>query len=174
MIWALSTGRRSVARENARDPIGDSSHRFVFPSPKHSPASPFESLADRAVSCDIAGQLWAPVVGIRTWFVAVHWTDVPETAVDEHRQPRTREHHIRPDHPVWKAHGKILSKPQAPAMKLRTHRHFRRRVATRVSAHPLANGIARRVGIRERHAARGYIARSTEQEFAATSRKLLP
>jgi hypothetical protein len=67
---------------------------LVLPDPDHLPACVPKRGVVASVSCLVAFDLLPPVIGVRPWSSQVLWTAVPETTVDEDRDPLDREHHI--------------------------------------------------------------------------------
>ena len=117
--------------------LDGSLHRLVLPEPQYRPARVAQlgvvSLIPRAVPL----QLRHPPHSVGPWPGAVCGTPMPEAAVDEHRQPETREKHVHATgDTLWPS---VLEEPETASVKGRPQPQLRCRIAAPVPLHRAAH-----------------------------------
>lgn len=111
----------------------------MLPGSEHSPARVRESVIDGTIARDVARELRPPIVGIRSGLIAVNGAGMPEAAIDENGQSRSRERDVSTRNAICCPDWKILAETQAPPVKLRAQCSLWPRVSSRVAAHALAD-----------------------------------
>jgi hypothetical protein len=106
------------ASEHFNNLIGHTPDRFVLPCSQYLPSGSTESRVDGAVACNVASQLWSPVVGVHARLVAMNRARVPKAAIDEHRKPRPRERDVRANDAAWNPERKIFAEPEPTTVQL--------------------------------------------------------
>lgn len=94
-------------------------NRHMLPKPHNSPSSFLQEQGVRTITLAIPGQLRAPVVGIRSWLASMFRARMPETTVDEDRDPTPGEHDVWPDASAYKIKAKVDPVPVPGTMQFR-------------------------------------------------------
>jgi hypothetical protein len=121
------------------DSIGDVGRLLVLPHPEYLPATGRQSGVDRFVARYVPRELWAPVIGVSAWDVAVLGTAMPEAPVDEDGKASPGEDNVGTNKAPRGAEGKIDAEAQAAAMELRAEAQLSAAVSPPVSAHARAH-----------------------------------
>lgn len=125
--------------------------RFVFPNSHNGPACALKTSVHLAISCNVAVQLWTPVVDVLSRFRSMLRTAVPEASVYEDGYPSPRECDIDTDLPsAIRANWIVLPEPEAGSMEHGPQSDLRSGVALRVTAHHGRHRSAGWSGVRVR------------------------
>ena len=83
----------------------------MLPDPDHEPAGRSELAVGIPVTAGNATELQTPPTGIALGQMAVFGTRVPETAIDEHRNPRATQQDVDTPTAITTRHGPVNDKP---------------------------------------------------------------
>lgn len=137
----------------AHDAIRDAGRILVLPGPDATPARVLQGEINSPIACDIPLQLRLPIVGVRSRCVAMVWTAMPETTVNENCEASASKDDVRPNKAIWEAEREVDTEAQSATVQLRPNSQLSACVAATVSTHPLAHGRARGIRIGELHVA---------------------
>ena len=117
------------------DPGDDEVGGLVLPNPNHSPSSFDEQLVGVGVPLPVASDFVGPERRVGPRDGVMLGATVPETAVDEHSDLRTREHEVRPSIQS-RDRAEVDAISQARSMGCAPDSELRLRVASAVPLHP--------------------------------------
>jgi len=108
----------AAPEDRALDRIGGSNDRHVFPDPKYHPTRAPQPSIRVTVARAVVSDLLAPPTRVVLRRGAMDWAAVPETAVQEDREPHARKHDVdRPAPIVWDERS-VYSETKTAAMQL--------------------------------------------------------
>jgi hypothetical protein len=97
---------------------------FMLPDSNDQPTGVCEPLGLEGIACSVALELALPELIVGSWHRTVKRTQVPETAIDEDRDPQASEGHIRSDKAAVSPDRKVLAESKSRCMKRRPKRHL--------------------------------------------------
>jgi hypothetical protein len=118
------------------DTLGGILSARVLPEPKHGPARGEQILVSATIAFLIGRKLCLPPVSVCARGRSVQWARVPETPVDEHRQPCSRKDDV--NSASIAQNPSVDEEPTTTPVEFTSESHFDRRVLGPYSCHACA------------------------------------